>query len=165
VGHPVVGVRIRFWASAPFGGGWLRAKFSEVERNGFAFNDHSPRVGEPEMEARCADLGSCLRRSDQAGPRIMRRFVDVVLQIIEHLPADPDDVIFNGVTMEREILSDGRAGEANAIAVVLARKAAFLGRVPQHAVSGVDMKARRNDLLEPVSELSSKIVRIHCRIL
>jgi len=91
----------------------------------------------------------------------MRRLVDVVLQFIERLPAYPNDVILKTVAMEREVVSEVRAGAASLIAVCLARKPTFVRRVPQHAVGGVDMKSRRNDLLKSVSDQSSKIVRIH----
>jgi hypothetical protein len=36
----------------------------------------------------------------------MRPLVDVVLQVIERLSALPNDVIFKGVTVEREVVSD-----------------------------------------------------------
>jgi hypothetical protein len=147
-------VRYQGWSGWP-------CRSERIKRNRFAFDHDSPRVGEPEMKARFADLCSWLGWTGPSWPRIVRRFIHIVLQCIKRLSADPNDVIFKSVTMEREVVSDERARAANVIVVLLAWKPTLITRVPQHPVGGIDMESRRDDLLESVSEQSSKIVRVH----
>jgi hypothetical protein len=115
-------------------------------------------AGVPEVEGAVADLGVGARLGGGAGPGVVGGLADVVLQFVEGLDGDGDDGVRTGLA---EVFADVGAGTADAVVALLAREAPFVGGVPQHAVSGLDVEAGRDDRGQAAGEERGQGIDVH----
>jgi hypothetical protein len=97
------------------------------------------------MQKLAADLGERLRRRPRSWPWIVSGFVHVILKLVKRLNGQPGHAIVGGVAVGLEVVQDAGASPADVIVRQLAAKPSLIGRISQHPVCGLDVKAVRPD--------------------